>query len=84
MPNWGGKRDGAGSGGKREGAGRKRKAWNSGGSGQVWIVEFAKSGEFPSKPQQWRVLNIDADGTIEFQNVETEEIISLIHPNNYE
>jgi hypothetical protein len=80
---WGGKREGAGSGGKREGAGRPRTRWNSGGKGQVWIVEISKPGGFSGKPQQWRVLNIDEDGTIEFQNVETEEIISLTHPDEY-
>jgi len=84
MPdNWGGKRAGAGSGGPRPGSGRPRTRWNSGGPGQIWIVEFAKPGASMSKPQQWRVLNIDEDGTIEFQNVETEEIISLIHPDEY-
>lgn len=81
---WGGKRPNAGSGGMREGAGRPRRKWDSGGPGQIWFVEFAKPGGFPSKPQQWRVLNVDADGTIEFQNIETEEIISFIHPDNWE
>ena len=76
---WGGKRDGAGSGGKRPGAGRPRSRWDSGGPGTVWIVEFApKPGFFPGKPQQWRVLGIDEQGNIEFQNIETEEIISII------
>lgn len=81
---WGGKRPNAGSGGAREGAGRPRSKWDSGGPGQVWVVEFSPINGFPGKPQQWRVLNVDADGTIEFQNVETEEIISFIHPDNYE
>lgn len=84
MSNWGGKREGAGSGGKRDGAGRPRKKWDSGGRGQIWFVEVAKPSGFPSKPQQWCVLNVDEDGTIEFQNIKTEEIITFIHPDNYE
>lgn len=81
---WGGKRNGAGSGGPREGAGRPRTRWNSGGNGTEWIVEFSPIDGFPQKPQRWRVLGIGDDGTIDFQNVETEEIISIIHPDNYE
>ena len=83
----GGKREGAGSGGPREGAGRPRTRWNAGSPGQIWIVEKTslqdKNAGFPAKPQQWRLLGIDEDGTIEFQNVETEEIISFIHPDKY-
>lgn len=81
---WGGKRPGAGSGGKRPGAGRPRTKWNSGGPGTIWFVQFAPIDGFPSTPQQWRVLSIDENGTIEFQNVETEEIISIIPQDEYE
>lgn len=84
MTNWGGKREGAGSGGKREGAGRPRRKWDAGERGQVWIVQVSKPGDFEGKPQQWRFIGIDETGTLEFQNVATEEIISIIHPDEYE
>lgn len=74
---WGGKRKGAGSGGKREGAGRPRSRWDSGGPGAVWHVEFSPIDGFPGQPELWRVLSIDDDGTIEFQNIATEEIITI-------
>lgn len=80
MAKWGGKRKGAGSGGAREGAGRPRRKWDSGGPGHIWAVEISKPGGFPEKPQLWRVLGVDADGVIEFQNVETEEIIVFSLP----
>lgn len=86
--NHGGKREGAGappgSGGKREGAGRPRRKWDAGERGQVWFVEISKPDGFPAKPQQWRFLGIDEAGSLEFQNVKTEEIISIIHPDKYE
>lgn len=79
---WGGKREGAGSGGPRPGAGRPRTRWDTKGQ-REWYVTFSPIDGFPSEPQRWRLLNIDADGTLEFQNIETEEIISIIHPDEY-
>lgn len=77
--NWGGRRAGAGAGPgpRRKGAGRPRERWNSGGRGTIWHVDFARSDGLPER-RQWRVLNVEADGTIEFQDVETEEIISFV------
>lgn len=83
MSNWGGKRQGAGSGGKREGAGRPRAKWSAGNPGTVWLVEFAMPNGMPSQPQKWRFIGIDENGTLEFQNTDTEEIISIIHPDKY-
>ncbi len=72
---WGGPRNGAGSGGRREGAGRPRVRWNSGGPGQRWRVEISSPGGFP-KTHTWVVLGIE-DGALEFQDVETEQIVSI-------
>lgn len=84
MSKWGGKREGAGSGGKREGAGRPRaNKWNAGANGTVWFVEFAMPNGLPSAPHKWRLLGIEENNTLVFQNVDTEEIITIIHPDKY-
>lgn len=79
MTKWGGKRDGAGSGGKRDGAGRPRKQWDSGGKGSAWVVERARAGGFPGKPELWTVLSV-SDGEIEFQC--GDDIITFVRPDD--
>lgn len=81
--NHGGKREGAGSGGKREGAGRPRTKLTL-KPGEIYIMELSNIDGFPAKPKQWRVLGIDSNGTIEFQDIETEQIISIIPQDEYE
>lgn len=78
--DWGGKRPGAGSGGPRPGAGRPRSTWNSGGPGAIWIMERQPIDNLPQKPESWRILSVGID-EIEFQNIETEEIIILRKPD---
>lgn len=63
----GGKREGAGSGGKREGAGRPRRKWDSGGRGEIWIVERQDIRTGKTTYERWTVLDIDSDNSIEFQ-----------------
>jgi len=77
MPNWGGKREGAGSGGPRPGAGRPRTKWNTGGSGTIWKVERSpRPGALPDKPRRWVILSV-SDAEIEFQDLESEEIFVI-------
>lgn len=78
---WGGRRSNAGSGGKRQGAGRPRVWFNSRGAGATWIVENQQPGKFPDKPRAWRVLSV-ADDEIEFQDIDTEEIIVIRLPDD--
>jgi len=81
---WGGKREGAGSGGKREGAGRPRKNFDTGGNGQMYAMEVAKQedGFLPKIQQHWRLIGVE-EGTLEFQNEETLEIISITRYDFY-
>jgi hypothetical protein len=63
--------------------GRRRRLWNSGGKGTVWFMTVTKRDGTPaSTTQQWQIL-YDADGIIKFQNIDTEEIISVFPPSHY-
>jgi len=76
MSNWGGKRKGAGSGGKREGAGRPREKIKLGRPGTIWFMEKSEINGLPEKPRRLCLLSV-SDDEIEFQDVETEELISI-------
>lgn len=69
---WGGsrpkQRDDDKRGGAREGAGRPRRMWDSGGPGGHWVVERYTMGSLNSlRHETWQVLDVNADGTIDFQ-----------------
>jgi hypothetical protein len=82
MPNWGGKREGAGSGGPRPGSGRPRTRWNTGGRGTVWKMERSeRPGALPDKPRRWVILSV-SDDEIEFQDLDTEELYIITRPDD--
>lgn len=65
-------------GGKRPGAGRPRVRWNAGRVGSVWLMEHhARPGSLPDTPRRWRFLSIDEDGALEFQDADSETIITI-------
>lgn len=65
-------------GGARPGAGRPRVRWHAGQPGTVWIMERSeRPGGLPDTPRRWRFLSIDDDGTLEFQDADSETIITI-------
>ena len=72
-------------GGARPNAGRPQEKVKLGKPGTLWIAEVATSasGFAAGKPQRWQVLSV-SDTEIEFQNADTEDIITLTIASEYE